>query len=81
MIMLDTNVVVAFLNGDKSILKRISDEIDRIALSSLVVAELDYGANTSQRAKENLDNLYRLVDICQVISTFIKSTPRSKTGN
>jgi predicted nucleic acid-binding protein len=33
MIMLDTNVVVAFLNGDKSILKRIRDEIDRIALS------------------------------------------------
>jgi predicted nucleic acid-binding protein len=38
MIMLDTNVVVAFLNGDKSILKRIRDEIDRIAMSSFVFA-------------------------------------------
>ena len=36
MIMLDTNVVVAFLKGDKSILKRIRDGIDRIALSSLL---------------------------------------------
>ena len=41
MILLDTNVVVAFLNGDKSVLKRIRAEIDKIALSTLVVAELD----------------------------------------
>jgi predicted nucleic acid-binding protein len=39
MILLDTNVVVAFLNGDKSILKRIRVEIDEIGLSTLVVAE------------------------------------------
>ena len=58
MILLDTNIVVAFLNGDNSILKRIKDEIDRIALSSLVVAELDYGAKASQRGKENLEELY-----------------------
>lgn len=58
MIMLDTNVVVAFLNGDKSILKRIRGEVDKIALSTLVVAELDYGAKASQRAKENLENIY-----------------------
>jgi predicted nucleic acid-binding protein len=30
MILLDTNVVVAFLNGDKPVLRRIKDEIDRI---------------------------------------------------
>ena len=35
MILLDTNVVVAFLNGDKSVLKRIRGEIDKIALSSV----------------------------------------------
>jgi tRNA(fMet)-specific endonuclease VapC len=67
MILLDTNVVVAFLNGDNSILKRIKDEIDRIALSSLVVAELDYGAKASQRAKENLEKLYRFLDVVQVV--------------
>ncbi len=67
MILLDTNIVVAFLNGDNSILKRIKDEIDRIALSSLVVAELDYGAKASQRAKENLEKLYRFLDVVQVV--------------
>ncbi len=67
MILLDTNVVVAFLNGDKSVLKRIRVEIDKIALSSLVVAELDYGAKVSQKSEENLEKLYRLVDIVQVV--------------
>ena len=73
MILLDTNIVVAFLNGDNSILKRIKDEIDRIALSSLVVAELDYGAKVSQRAKDNLEKLYRFVDVVQVVPFDIES--------
>lgn len=68
MIQLDTNVVIAFLNGNKALLERIQAEIDRIALSSLVVAELDYGAKASQKAKENLEKLHRFVDIVQVIS-------------
>jgi predicted nucleic acid-binding protein len=68
MILLDTNVAVAFLNGDKSVLKRMRAEIDEIALSTLVVAELDYGAKVSQKFEENLEKLYRLVDIVQVIA-------------
>jgi len=67
MILLDTNVVVAFLNGDKSILKRIRVEIDEIGLSTLVVAELDYGAKVSQRSEDNLEKLYRLLEITQVV--------------
>ena len=67
MILLDTNVVVAFLNGEGSVLKRIKDEIDRIALTPLVIAELDYGAKVSHKAKENLEKLYRFVDIVQVV--------------
>ena len=67
MILLDTNAVVAFLNGDRSILRRMQGEIDNIALSVLVVAELDYGAKVSQRFEENLGKLYRLVDIVEVL--------------
>jgi tRNA(fMet)-specific endonuclease VapC len=67
MILLDTNVVVAFLNGDKSALMRIQAEIDKVALSTLVVAELDYGAKVSQRAKENLEKLYQFLDIVQIL--------------
>ena len=67
MILLDTNVVVAFLNGDKSVLRRIQADIGKVALSTLVVAELDYGAKVSQRAKENLEKLYQFLNIVRVV--------------
>ena len=33
MILLDTNVVIAFFNGNKTVLQRIYADVDRIALS------------------------------------------------
>ncbi|MCL0089405.1 type II toxin-antitoxin system VapC family toxin, partial [Dehalococcoidia bacterium] len=68
MILLDTNIVIAFLNGNNAVSERIQRKIDRIALSTLVVAELDYGAKASRNARKNLEKLYRLLDIVQVIS-------------
>jgi tRNA(fMet)-specific endonuclease VapC len=67
MILLDTNVVIAFLNGNKAIAGRIADNIDKIALSALVVAELNYGAKASQNASRNLDKLTRLLDVVQTV--------------
>ncbi|MFZ5994969.1 MAG: type II toxin-antitoxin system VapC family toxin [Thermodesulfobacteriota bacterium] len=67
MILLDTNIVIAFFNGNKSVLRKIAAGIDRIALSVLVLAELDYGAKVSQKAKENLEKLYRFLDVVQVV--------------
>jgi tRNA(fMet)-specific endonuclease VapC len=67
MILLDTNVVVAFLNGNDLISQRIRDEIDKITLSTLVIAELDYGAKVSKKSKENLEKLYRFLDVVQII--------------
>ncbi len=67
MILLDTNVVIAFFDGNKTVLQRIYADVDRIALSSLVVAELDYGAKASQKAKKNIEKLHRFVDIVQVV--------------
>ena len=67
MILLDTNVVIALFNGNQAALKMIQAEIGRITLSSLVVAELDYGAKASQKAKENIEKLHRFVDIIRVI--------------
>ena len=67
MILLDTNVVIAFFNGNKGILERIQAEIDRITLSALVIAELNYGAKASQKAKENLEKLDRFLDIVKVV--------------
>jgi len=67
MILLDTNVIVAFFNGNKAVLERIQAEVDRITLSTLVIAELDYGAKASQKAKENLEKLDRFIDIVRVV--------------
>jgi tRNA(fMet)-specific endonuclease VapC len=67
MILLDTNVVVAFLNGNELISGKIRDEIDKIALSTLVMAELDYGAKVSQKSKENIEKLYRFLDVVQIV--------------
>jgi len=67
MILLDTNVVIAFLNGNKAVAERIADNVDKIALSALVVAELNYGAKASQNAARNLDKLTRLLDVVQTV--------------
>lgn len=67
MILLDTNIVIAFLNGNKFVAERIANNIEKIALSSLVVAELNYGAKASQNASRNLDKLARLLDIVQIV--------------
>jgi predicted nucleic acid-binding protein len=60
-------MVVAFLNGNALISRRIRDEIDEISLSTLVIAELDYGAKISKRSKENLEKLYRFLDVVQIV--------------
>lgn len=67
MILLDTNIVIAFLNGNKAIAERIKDNVDKIALSALVVAELNYGAKASQNASRNLEKLTRLLDVIRIV--------------
>ena len=67
MILLDTNIVIAFFNGNKAVLRKIAAGIDRIALSVLVIAELDYGAKVSQKAGENLEKLYRFLGVVQIV--------------
>jgi len=67
MILLDTNIIAAFLNGDELVSKRILEAVDQIALSALVVAELNYGAKVSSKTKENLERLNRLLEIIRVV--------------
>ena len=57
MILLDTNVVVAHLNGHAAVTAKISSHVEEIAVPALVVAELDYGAKASTRPTENLARL------------------------
>ena len=67
MILLDTNIVVAFLNGNEPIASNVIDSISKIGLGTLVIAELDYGAKASQHSSINLANLYRFVDLVRVV--------------
>lgn len=67
MIHLDTNIVIAFMNGNKSIKEAIKQNIDEIALSAFVVAELDYGAKASVNRTRNLERLYRFIDLVTIV--------------
>lgn len=67
MILLDTNIVIVYLNGNKNISERIKRDIEKTALSALVVAELNYGAKASQNASRNLEKLSKLLDVVQII--------------
>ena len=42
-------------------------QIEEVALSSLVVAELDYGAKASQKSGENLAKLYSFIELVEVV--------------
>ncbi len=68
MILLDINIVVAYLNGQANLAQRIADHLPEIAIPSLVAAELYFGARASTRADENLAKLDRLWQIVPVVS-------------
>jgi tRNA(fMet)-specific endonuclease VapC len=52
-IVLDTNLAVKFLASDRQIQKRVA-ETDRVIVSTVVLGELFYGAQCSDRLEENL---------------------------
>ena len=63
---LDTNVVVAYLNGSKAVAAQIKAHLPDLAISSLVLAELLYGARASARAAENIERLRQFLQIVAV---------------
>ena len=67
MILLDTNIVVAYLNGNEPVASKVVENINKITLSTLVVAELDYGAKASQNSLKNLSNLNRFIELVRII--------------
>lgn len=60
MILLDTNILVSYLNGSPGIAQQLAQHLGEVAIPSLVAAELYYGASASARAPENLEKLERL---------------------
>ena len=65
---LDTNVVIAFLNGDENTLRKL-ESCEQILLPFPVKGELLFGAMCSQKPKENLQQLSRLFDHFDTINS------------
>lgn len=51
---LDTNIIIAYLNGDKKVAKQLKLHLPDVVVSTLVLAELRFGARASARAEHNL---------------------------
>ena len=77
MILLDTNVCIAYLHGDPQIADRLfaADEQDSVLIPGIVVGELYYGVERSQRRAENLEMTERflaLFPVCFANETVMK---------
>jgi tRNA(fMet)-specific endonuclease VapC len=65
---LDTNIVIAYLNGNQHIADHLTAHIPDVAISSLVLAELLFGARLSARSEQNLNRLGTLTQLIGVAS-------------
>lgn len=73
MILLDTTIIVAYLNGQDNITQCIADCLSEIAIPSLVAAELYYGARASIRSEENVAKLDQLCQTIPIINFDLSS--------
>ncbi len=61
---LDTNIVVAALNGYQPVVERLNSVFaGQAVLPAMALAELRYGALSSQRVNENMVRIDRLLEI------------------
>lgn len=66
MIHLDTNIVIALFNGNQLVATKLAENLPEVAISSLVVGELLYGARASQKVQPNLTILYQFLQTVQI---------------
>lgn len=64
---LDTNIVVAYLRGNREIAERIEAKLPDVGISTIVLAELLFGAKSSARPDENTKSVRTLTGAVQVI--------------
>jgi tRNA(fMet)-specific endonuclease VapC len=58
--LLDTNLFVAYFNGEQSVIDKIITA-NEIALPAVALGELQYGAAASQRSEENQERIRKLM--------------------
>jgi len=63
---LDTCIVIAYLNGNQTIAKKLKLHLPDVAISSIVLGELLYGARASARSAENFRNLEKFVQLVHI---------------
>ena len=63
---LDTNIVIAYLNGNTDVATKLKEYLPEVAISSLVLAELLYGARASTRVTENVERVRQFLRIVNV---------------
>jgi tRNA(fMet)-specific endonuclease VapC len=67
--LLDTNIIIHALNGVPRVRDRLNAaaDADRLMTSTIVVAELIYGAECSARREENRQNIQRKLQQIEVV--------------
>lgn len=66
-LLLDTNIVIAVLNGDETIPPRL-DAAEIVGISVTVIGELLYGTKKSHHVQDNINKIKRFVHRCSVFS-------------
>lgn len=64
---LDTNIVIAYFNGNRTIANKLKFHLPQVSISTLVFGELLYGARASQRREPNLEKVYQLSRIVNIV--------------
>ncbi|MBI5026732.1 MAG: PIN domain-containing protein [Nitrospirae bacterium] len=67
MFLLDTNIIIAYFKGNQTVKNKILSHIEEIAVSTIVIAELNYGAKASQNPQRNLEKLSRFTEVIRII--------------
>ena len=63
---LDTNIVIAYLNGNQDIAAQLKARLPDVEISAIVFAELLYGARLSAKSERNLEKLEALAQLIGV---------------
>jgi len=65
-VILDTNSVIAYINGDTEVARRI-ELIPELLLPAIVIGEMVYGAMESAHCEDNLKSLKEFASVCGII--------------
>lgn len=67
MVHLDTSIVVAYFRGNQQVKQRIAEALPDLAISTIVLQELLFGACVSARSTENLRTVDEFLQIADTV--------------